>query len=125
MVLSLVVSESYLEDLKKILDATKNDDELFEAIANAPFHDKLRTTMLGLGFISFTMVNKRNRTVDRTSYSKTDTAQGAIDITVKPYKELVVPLDYKGNIVAEAIRSGRYQQTIDWNYLLEPVLTPE
>jgi hypothetical protein len=125
MVQSPVVSESYFSELKEILNASKNDSQLYEAIVNAPFHNKRTTTTLGLGFLSFVLVNKKTRTIDRISISKTDTAQGAIDITVKPFHKLIVPIGYKGNAVAEAIRSGRYQQTNDWDYLLKPTLKPE
>jgi len=125
MAQSPVVSESYLQELKRILEAAKTDSQLFDAIVNAPFHDKRVTTMLGLGFLSFVLVNRKTRTIDRTSISKTDMAQGAIDITVKPFRDLKVPIGYKGNAVAEAIRSGRYQQTNDWEYLLTPTLKPE
>jgi hypothetical protein len=125
MVQSVVVGESYLTELKEILSRAKNDAQLYEAIVNAPFHDKRMTTMLGLGFLSFVLVNRKTRTIDRISISKTDMAQGAIDITVKPFRELKVPIGYKGNAVAEAIRSGRYQQTNDWDYLLRPSLKPE
>src|SRR5438105_9330688 len=125
MILSQVVGETYFEQLKGLLGVAKNDRELFEAIVNAPFHDRRCTTTLGLGFLSFVLVNKKSQTIDRIAISKTDTARGAIAITVKPFRELTVPLGYKGNAVAEAIRSGRYQQTSDWSYLLIPVLEPE
>jgi hypothetical protein len=123
--LLLVTSESYFKDLKSSLDSAKSEKELFEAIVNAPFSNRLLTTAMGLGFLSFVLVNKKSRTIDRISISKTDTAQGAIDITVKPFDKLIIPLGYKGNAVAEAIRSGRYQQTSDWSYLLTPTLEVE
>lgn len=81
--------------------------------------------MLGLGFLSFVLVNRRTRTIDRIAISQTDMAKGALDITVRPFRDLKVPIGYKGNAVAEAIRSGRYQQTNDWDYLLKPSLKPE
>jgi hypothetical protein len=125
MVQSPVVGESYILELKRILEAAKSDTQLYEAIVNAPFHSKRVTTTLGLGFLSFVLINKKTRTIDRIAISKTDLAQGALDITVKPFRDLKVPIGYKGNAVAEAIRSGRYQQTNDWDYLLTPSLKPE
>jgi len=125
MVQSPVVGESYLLELKRILEAAKTDAQLYEAIVNAPFHNKRVTTTLGLGFLSFVLINRKTRTIDRIAISKTDMAQGALDITVKPFRDLKVPIGYKGNAVAEAIRSGRYQQTNDWDYLLKPSLKPE
>lgn len=117
--------EDFIRELKDKLAAAHNDAALFETIVNAPFYNRRLTTTFGLGFLSFVLVNKKTKTIDRISISKTDTAQGAIDITIKPFEQLIVPLGYKGNAVAEAIRSGRYQQTTDWNYLLTPVLKPE
>jgi hypothetical protein len=125
MVQSPVVGESFFLELKRILEAAKTDTQLYEAIVNAPFHNKRTTTMLGLGFLSFVLVNKKTRSIDRISISKTDMAKGALDITVRPFRDLKVPIGYKGNAVAEAIRSGRYQQTNDWDYLLTPSLKPE
>lgn len=122
---SPVVSEAYIQELKRTLDSVKNDKALFGTIVNAPFYNRRITTILGLGFLSFVMVDKRTRTINRVSISHTDTAQGALDITVKPFRNLKVPIGFKGNAVAEAIRSGRYQQTSDWSYLLNPILKPE
>lgn len=125
MVLAPHLDEAYYQQLARILAAAKNDKELFESIADAPFFDRTTATLLDLGFLSFVLVNNKQKTVDRVAISHTATAQGAINITVKPYKDLVVPLNHKSNAVVEAIRSGRYQQTMDWNNLLTPVLKPE
>jgi hypothetical protein len=122
---SPVVGESYILELKRILEAAKSETQLYESIVNAPFYNKRVTTMMGLGFLSFVLINRTTKTIDRIAISKTDLAQGALDITVKPFRDLKVPIGYKGNAVAEAIRSGRYQQTNDWDYLLKPSLKPE
>ena len=82
-------------------------------------------TTLGIGFLTLVMVNRKNKTLDRISMTENDLAQGAKDMTVKPFEELIVSLSFKGNAVVEAVRSGRYQQTSDWNNLLAPVLKPE
>lgn len=82
-------------------------------------------TTLGMGFLTLVMVNRKNKTLDRIAMTENDIAQGAKEMTVKPFEELIVPLSFKGNAVVEAVRSGRYQQTSDWNYLLAPVLKPE
>lgn len=117
--------DAYLNDLEAELDNAKGLENLYTRIVNTPFSDKLRTTTLGLGFLTLVLVNKKTATVDRISMTDNDLSQGARDVTVKPFEDLIVPLDYKGNCVVEAIRSGRYQQTSDWNYLLAPVLKPE
>lgn len=118
-------ADDFFIGLKKILDGAKNKDDLFYKIVNAPFSDLRHTTTLGLGVLTLCLENKKAGTIDRISMSDTDMANGARDITVKPFNDLIVPMDYKGNIVVEAIRSGHYQQTSDWHYLLTPVLKAE
>ena len=115
----------YLHQLQNILDSAKSDHQLFNAIVNAPFTNKLRTTTLGLGIIVLLLVDKKDRTIDRIALSKTELAKGTTDITVKSFRSIKIPLSYKGNLIAEAIRSQRYQQTSDWQYLFAPVLSPE
>jgi len=122
---SVSEADDYFAKLKATLENSKSADDLYEQIVNAPFSDPRRTTMLGLGVLTLCLQNKKARTIDRIAMSNTDMAQGARDITVKPFNDLIVPMDYKGNIVVEAIRSGHYQQTSDWHYLLTPVLKPE
>lgn len=118
-------ASGYLELVESELARAKNDSQLFDAIVNAPFKDKWNSTQLGLGFLSFVLVNKKNMTVDRTSISNTEAAKGAINITVKPYHELIVPLSAHNNYVVEAIKTGQPKQTNDWCKLLTPALKPE
>src|SRR5438105_4592363 len=108
---SLAVGEDYIKELKAILDSAKSEKSLFDAIVNAPFHNRAKTTLLGLGITVLLLVNPRERTIDRIALSDTELAKGTTDISVKPFKAIKIPLDYKGNFIAEAIRSGRYQQT--------------
>jgi hypothetical protein len=117
--------EPYYSELKTFLAVAKKDSELFEAIVNAPFHDRRRAALLGLGIVVLLLVNKKKRAIERIALSNTELAEGAVKVSVKPFKEIVIPLGYKGNFIAEAIRSGRYQQTNDWQYLFVPDLTPE
>jgi hypothetical protein len=118
-------NEVYFSKLKKLLDSSKKDQDLFEAVVNSPFSDKRRMALLGLGIIVLLLVNKKNRTIERIALSDTELAKGTVRMSVKPFKEIVIPLDYKGNFIAEAIRSERYQQTSDWQYLFAPALSPE
>jgi hypothetical protein len=118
-------NDVFFARLRERLNSTKNDKELFEVIVNAPFSDRRRTALLGLGMIVFLQVDKRSKTVQRMSVSDTDFARGAARMTSRPFKEIKIPLNYKGNFIAEAIRSERYQQTSDWQYLFAPELSPE
>jgi hypothetical protein len=63
--------------------------------------------------------------LNSVAVSDTDLAKGAARMSVTPFAEIKIPLTYHGNFIAEAIRSERYQQTSDWQYLFAPELTPE
>lgn len=121
----LIVSESYIEDLVKGLNTAKSDRQLFKAIVNGPFNDRPKATMLGLGIVVLLLVEPQSRLIERIALSDTELARGTVAISVKPFKSIKIPLLYKGNLIAEAIRSGRYQQTSDWQYLFTPALNPE
>jgi hypothetical protein len=118
-------SDVYYSLLREILDSAKGDKDLFETIVNAPFSDRRRSALMGLGIVVLLLVNKATRTIDRVALSDTDLAKGAVRMSVKPFHDIKIPINYKGNFIAEAIRSERYQQTSDWQYLFAPELTPE
>jgi hypothetical protein len=118
-------NDIYFAKLKDILSAPKNDQQLFKAIVNAPFDDKRRAALLGLGIVVLLLVDKQKRTIERVALSDTELAHGTVRMSVKPFKEITIPLGYHGNFIAEAIRSNRYQQTSDWQYLFAPALTAE
>jgi hypothetical protein len=117
--------DAYLTKLKELLDSAKGDERLFKAIVDGPFSDRQRSTLLGLGIVVLLLVNKQSKTIDRMALSDTDLAKGTVRMSVVPFKEIKIPYNYRGNFIAEAIRSERYQQTSDWQYLFAPALTPE
>lgn len=125
MLLAGTGNNLYLEELNKSLDSSQNGSKLFKTIVNAPFKDRRHSALLGLGIVVLLLVDKKSRTIDRIALSDTELAQGAVDVSVKHFKDIKIPLNYKGNFIAEAIRSGRYQQTSDWQYLFSPALKPE
>lgn len=125
MILSAADSDLYFKELEEFLDQARNSQELYERVVNGAFLDRRLSTLLGLGITVLLLVNKKERTIDRIALSETELAQGTLDITVKPFRAIKIPLSYKGNFIAEAIRSGRYQQTSDWQYLFAPALSPE
>jgi len=118
-------NDDYFEELADKLASSKDDADLFGTIVNAPFDDPSVTTGLGLGFLSLVLVNPKTATIDRIAISKTETAQGAIDVTVKRFEDLKVPVGHRANLVNKVISSGKSQRTTDWNDLLTPVLKPE
>jgi len=123
----LVVSDNsnYFAGLEKLLAAADDDEQLFKSIVNAPFYDTLSAGVLGLGIVVLLLVNKAAKTVDRVALSKTEQAEGAVKMSVKPFKEIVIPADYADNIIVKAINTGNPQKTADWQYLFNPALTPE
>jgi hypothetical protein len=118
-------NDVYFAQLRENLKNAKNDHALFEEIVNAPFYDRRRSALLGLGIIVLLLVDKSTKIIKRVAVSDTDLARGAARIAVKPFKDIPIPLGYKGNFIAEAIRSERYQQTSDWSHLFAPAISPE
>jgi hypothetical protein len=118
-------NDVYFARLRELLNKSKSDQKLFNEIVNAPFHDRRRSTLLGLGIITLLMVDKKTKTIHLVAVSDTDFARGAAKMATKTFADFYLPLSYKGNFIAEAIRSERYQQTSDWQYLFAPHLTAE
>lgn len=112
-------------DLKDQLKAASTDAELFQAIVNTPFNDKLKTTKLGLGVVVLLLVDKLNNTIDRIALSNTFQAQGAVQMSAKPFSEIRIPLDYDKNYIVQAVKSGEFRHTDDWQYMFIPELTPQ
>lgn len=117
--------DAYYADIKQLLDSAKSQQQLYKSIVNTPFNDKTRAALLGLGIVVLLLVNPETGNIDRVALSDTELAEGAVRMSVKPFKDIKIPLAFRGNFIAEAIRSGRYQQTSDWRYLFAPALSPE
>lgn len=116
---------TYLKQLESQLQTATSDQELFEAIVNLPFQDKLKASLLGLGIIVLLLINETSKTIERVALSKTEQAEGAVRMSVKPFKDIVIPLDADDNIIVQAIKTGKYTETDDWQYLFLPALTQE
>jgi len=119
------VNERYYSGIEELLKSAKTDQQLFQAIADAPFHDKSVTTMFGLGIVVLLLVNKKAKTIDRIALARTELAQGTLNMSSKPFREIKIPLSNKENYIAIAIRSGHYMITSDWQYLFTPDLSAE
>jgi hypothetical protein len=115
---------AFVAHTKRLLGHAQNDQELFETIVNAPFDDKTTATLMGLGIVVFLLVNKKTAYIDRVALSRTEPAQGAVEMSPKPFKAIKIPADYADNILVKAIKSGKPQSTSDWQYLFIPDLTP-
>lgn len=115
----------YHKELERILSEPGKDDALFEAIVNAPFHDKLQATNLDLGIVVLLLVNKKDSTIDRVALSKTEHAEWAVRMSPIPFHDIKIPINAKKNTIVQAIKSGEAQITVDWAYLFTPALAPE
>ena len=122
---AVVVGEDYFKKLEETLRSAKSSKKLYKVIVNAPFDDRTTVTLLGLGIVVLLLVNRQTGTIDRIALSRTDLARDAMVMSVKPFKSIKIPIGYRGNFIAETIRSGRYQQTSDWQYLFAPDLSPD
>lgn len=112
-------------DIKELIAGHQQKDDLYRAIVNAPFKDRVAATNLGLGIVVLLLVNQKTKTLDRIALSDTDLAQGAVKMSPKPFKEITIPLDYADNILVTAIETSAPQQTSDWRYMFAPTLTPQ
>lgn len=113
------------ERLKRALEASKNDDELFHHIVDAPFEQIVEAAHMFLGIIVLRLVNKQTRTIDHMALSNTELAKDAKNVTVVPFKEIKIPLKTRGNVIALAAKTGEPQDTADWRFLFHPVLDAE
>jgi hypothetical protein len=107
------------------LEAAQNDIQLFEAIVNAPFQDKVTAALLSLGIVVFLRVNPHTKTIDRVALSNTELAKGATSISEKEFHNIKIPLGYTKNAIAKAINTGKPQKISDWQYLFIPAMSPE
>jgi hypothetical protein len=115
---------AYLATLRTLIKDVKNKDELYKAVVNSPFTDRRKSTLLGLGLVCLMVVNKTSKTIDCLAHSDVDYAKSAVRLSEIPFDSMKIPYNYHGNFIAEAIRSDRYQQTSDWQYILSPLFSP-
>lgn len=107
------------------LDDPIGSDALFQTIVDTPFSDKLHATELGLGIVVLLLADRKTNSLHRIALSNTELASGAVEISAKPFHEIIIPLDYKQNILVKAIDTHQPQQTEDWSVMFAPDLTPE
>lgn len=113
---------SYFSQLRQILKGARSDAQLFQAIADAPFHDAVKATQLDLGIVVFLQVNPTSKTIDRVALSNTEAAVGAVRMSEKPFHEIKIPLGHQKNAIARAIATGAPQFVSDWKYLFIPAM---
>lgn len=115
----------YCERIKPQLKPDQTKAELHQSIVNAPFTDVSKVVSLDLGIVVLLLINKKTNMLDRVALADTEMANGAVAMSVKPFKEIKIPADYTENILVKAIQTGKAQKTDDWQYLFIPDLTPK
>jgi hypothetical protein len=111
--------------LQHALDEAGDAQALHRAIVDAPFDHKVELALLHLGIIVLLRADKSDGMIHRIALSNTEFAKGTTDFSVKRFEDIKIPIDYAGNSIAKAIRTGKPQLTTDWQYLFAPALTPE
>jgi hypothetical protein len=115
----------YYETLRKLLKAAASEEELREAIVNAPFHELRQTTHLDLGIIVLLLVDKASGSINRIALSDTEAAHGAVKMSEKPFHTIKIPLGHKKNVIAQAIATQTPQSTSDWRLLFVPAMSAQ
>ena len=113
------------DQLKQALEQAGSREELNNLIVNAPFAQKVETTLLFLGIIVLLKVDETSGVIDRVALSNTELAKNTTDVSVVPFQDIKVPVDDPENILAKAVRTGQPQDTTDWKFLFEPALSAE
>lgn len=119
------VNADYYSGAEALLESAKDETALFQAVVEAPFHDRSVTTMFGLGIVVLLLVNPKSRTIDRIAVSNNEMTAGTFAMTSKPFHEIRIPLASRENYIAIAIRNRHYMITNDWHYLFTPELNKE
>lgn len=122
---SILEFDNYLKDLGTELQSASDLETLYIAIVNAPFNDKKMYVPMGLALMVLVLVNKKTNTLDRISLSNTESAHGAVDYSVKPFKDINVPLSADDNLYVSVAEHGKWRQTDDWKDTFTPILSAE
>ncbi len=88
--------ERFIEKLNSQLSsiAKGSTQTRYQAIVDAPFQDKLATTSLGLGIVVFLLIDEQEAVIERVALSKTESAEGAVLMSAKPFRKIKVPLKH-------------------------------
>lgn len=124
MVIATKFTPDVFEEITERLHSLKNKTDLFNEIVNLPFEYRVQTTHLFLGIIVLLLVNKKKQVIERIALTKNELAEGTIEMSVKPFKEITIPVGFRKNIISKAIADNKPYMTTDWKYLFAPDLTP-
>ena len=111
--------------LEAALTKTTTRTDLHQAIVNVPFEQKLEAAMMFLGIVVLLVVDKQAGTINRVALSNTELAKNTTSVSVKEFSQIKIPVGHPKNIIAQAIVTGKPQETTDWANLFAPELTPD
>ncbi|HEX8182739.1 MAG TPA: hypothetical protein VF575_04020 [Candidatus Saccharimonadales bacterium] len=117
--------DTLIMECAKSLAVAHDKRDLYQKIVNTPFMYKRETTLLGLGIIVLLLKNDDQHTLDRVALSRTERAQGAVQISVKKFEDIRIPLDAKENILIHALDTDEFKMITDWKYMFIPALTAQ
>ncbi len=117
--------EDYIANIQKVLYATPDGHARYEAVVNAPFHNKLHTTDLDLGIVVLLEVDRKAKAIKRIAFSDTEPARWSVKMLPIPFHEIKIPLSHSRNIIAKAVREKKHYKTADWHYLFTPALAAQ
>ena len=120
-----MMNDDMYKRLRQTLAACSDRADLYAKIVNAPFTFKIETTHLALGIIVLLLADKADGLIHRIALSQTEMAAGTVDVSVKRFEDIKIPLNYEQNIIAAAIRTQKPQITADWAYLFAPDLSAD
>lgn len=111
--------------LELLFQSAPSIDDLYTRIVNTPFDDKLHSTKMGLGIVVLLLVNETTQTIDRIALSNTELADGAVQMSAKPFHDIKVPMHHADNLLSKTVDTRTPHETDDWKFLFIPELTPE
>jgi hypothetical protein len=111
--------------IKQTLSEASHKQELYQLIVNSPFDYRVASAHLFLGIVVLLFANRETGNIDRIALSETELAKNTTDVSYVPFNQIKIPLDHPENIIAQAIKTGKHQDTTDWKFLFEPALTAE
>lgn len=111
--------------LAATLQASKDDDLLFQTIVDAPFVNPVPAALIFLGIVVLLQVDKKHQTISRVALSQTELARRTTEVSTVRFYDIKIPLKHTENIIAHAIASGKPSDTTDWKFLFEPAMSAE
>ena len=119
------LSKIDFQAISKNIESVNGREAKIRLIVDSPFDYKVASAFLFLGIIVFLEVSEDGQFIDRVALSSTELAKNTTDVSYVPFDKIRIPVNHPENIISIAVRSDKPQDTTDWKFLFEPVLTPE